>query len=162
MGEYNTTGDIRIVYDAAQGYGDLDVVDRDLDRDAGLETAVAVSLFSNRRADAEDILPDADGGRAGWWADALNDDGDKIGSKLWLLGREAMRPQDVIPRAKQYAREALQWMIDDGVAQEIIANAERIAMNEIRLTINIVRPEVDREEFFSYYYNWAAQVARRA
>lgn len=158
---YDTTGDIKFRYDATQGHGDLTVQDRDLERDPGLETAVAVSLFSNQRAGEGDPIPDPAGSSEGWWADALNDDESKIGSKLWLIGREKMIPSEIVPRAEQYAKEALQWMVTDGLAEEVTAVASRYDMNTLKLDITVVRPKINRAEFFTYYFNWVEQIARR-
>lgn len=158
---YDTSGDVKMVYDATQGHGDLTVQDRDLERDPGLETAVIVSLFSNRRADDGDALPDPAGSSEGWWADALNEDGDKVGSKLWLIGREKLIPAEVIPRAEQYAKEALEWMITDGVASAVAAVASRYNRDTLKLDITVTRPEIERAEFFTYYFNWVEQIARR-
>lgn len=43
---------------------------------------------------------------------------DRIGSRLWLLGREKQLAE-VVRRAKDYAEEALAWLIDDGVARRV-------------------------------------------
>ncbi len=158
---YQTTGDVKLLYDATQGYGDLIVQDRDLERDPGLETAVVVSLFSNRRAADGDALPDPAGSREGWWADTFNNDGDKIGSKLWLIGREKLLPTEIIPRAEQYAKEALDWMITDGVAGEVDVIANRAGLSTVILNVTIIRPEIEQAEFFTYYFNWVEQIARR-
>ena len=48
-----------------------------------LPRAVINSLFSWRRAESDDILPGTS--RYGWWADTYDDDGEKFGSRLWLL-----------------------------------------------------------------------------
>jgi len=156
---YQTNGDIRMVFDAQVGYGDLVEKDHDLERDPGLETAVIVSLFSNRRAEEGDALPDQDSSREGWWADSL-EGAEPHGSKLWLLGREKIVPARLLPRAQQYVKEALQWMIDDGAASEINVTATRYSRDTIRIAIEVVRPEIDRPEFYTYYYNWVEQAAR--
>lgn len=159
-------GDARFVFDAEQGHADVVIVNRDLERDDGLETAITISLFSNRRADEEDGLPDADGSREGWWGDALLTSRDKIGSKLWLLGRGKF-VDSLLSDAEQYSKEALQWMIDDGVASEINVVAERVqqvttADSVLKLTVEVVRPEGGESVFFPYFFNWKNQVARRA
>jgi phage gp46-like protein len=41
-----------------------------------------------------------------------------LGSNLWLLGRDKAT-QNAMNLAEQYIREALQWMLDDGVVQDI-------------------------------------------
>jgi phage gp46-like protein len=158
----STQGDIRLVYEAEQGFADLVVDDRDLARDDGLETAVTISLFTNRRADAEDLLPDDDGSLQGWWADnadPADNDPDYIGSKLWLLGRGKFTI-DLPARAEEFAGEALQWMIDDGVASAVQVQASRTVNNELLIEVRIVRPDGVTATFFRYFYNWQNQIAR--
>jgi phage gp46-like protein len=97
--------------------GDFKLVAGDIETDKGLGTSVIVSLFTDRRADIEDN-PD-NGDRKGWWGDLLSDiEDDKIGSKLYLLDRSKATNQTVI-KAKEYIFEALEWMIEDGIAEEI-------------------------------------------
>lgn len=159
-------GDARFTFDAQQGHADIAIVNRDLERDDGLETAITISLFSNRRGDEEDDLPDADGSREGWWGDALLTNNDKIGSKLWLLGRGKF-VDSLLSDAEQYSKEALQWMLDDGVASAINVTVERVlqpttASSVLKITIEVVRPEGGESVFFPYFFNWKNQVARRA
>lgn len=91
----------------------------DLDSDNGLQTAVIVSLFTDRRAEPDDELPDGSSDRRGWWADAYPDiEGDRIGSRLWLLAREKDM-QSVVNRAREYTEEALAWLVDQGIALRI-------------------------------------------
>lgn len=101
--------------------------------DAIIETAVIVSLFTDRQANDEDIIPDGSNNKRGWWGDSLaNVKGDKIGSRLWLLEREKQiegGKLDIRPRAKFYAEEALEHFIEDGVA------------NSINITSSYPRPE---------------------
>ena len=60
-----------------------------------------------------------------WWGDLVTDiDDDEIGSKLWLLSR-ASTTEENIANAEFYVTECLQWMIDDGVAQDIEVTVER-------------------------------------
>lgn len=155
-----TDGDIRMVFDPEVGYGDFVVENRDLQRDAGLETAVMVSLGSNARADADDELPDANGTRGGWWADSLDGGNNPIGSKLWLLGRGKVIVSELVPRAEQYAKEALQWMIDEGVAREVIATASIVDSQYLLISVQIVRPDTSEIETFKFFYNWRNQELR--
>lgn len=85
----------------------------------GLQSAIIISLFTNRRANDDDVIPDGTNNKRGWWADAFPDiDNDKIGSRLWLLHREK-ETQSVVNRAKDYVEEALQWLVDDGIARRV-------------------------------------------
>jgi phage gp46-like protein len=153
--------DIRLTWDYDCGAADFGIEDSDLEGDEGLETAVLLSLFTDRRAEEGDVLPDGGVDRRGWWADAhpaVADD--KFGSRLWLLDC-SKETQDVQDRAEEYAREALQWMIDDRVASrvDVLARIPRSGMLGIEVTIH--RPFIDA---VTYRYNstWDAQAARGA
>jgi len=137
--------------------GDWMLAPPSLESDADLKTAVIISLFSDRLAAADDVIPDATGAtppdRRGWWAD--NDSDGPIGSRLWLLTREK-RTEATRQRAEFYAEEALQWLIADGVAQRIDVSAEWNiqAMDRLDLVITIYRNDgrvVDQR------YDWAWQ-----
>ena len=116
--------DIKLNWDADLMSGDLGWGDGDLEREAGLKTAVLVSLFSDRRADDDDVLDNINDKR-GWWGDqTANISLDQIGSRLWLLDR-SKTDQDTLLRAQEYAEESLEWMIDDEVAERIECTTER-------------------------------------
>ena len=115
--------------------------------DEGLETAIVLSLFTDRRANADDELPGALNQRRGWWGDSFADvPGDRIGSRLWLLAREKQVPV-VLQRAKEYAQEALQWLIEDGIARQVTVQAEVVRTGVLGLAIEIVRPRVPVARF---------------
>lgn len=122
------------------GIFDLAIVDGDLEGDDGMETAVLISLFTDRRAEDGDELPDNTTDRRGWWADAFSDvEGDLVGSRLWLLSRSKHLPE-VAVQAEGYAAEALQWMIDDGISESITVSAEWIDPQTLALKVEITRP----------------------
>ncbi len=109
-----------------------------LAEDDGLETAVILSLFTDRRAEDDDALPSVDD-RRGWWADAFPSvPGDLVGSRLWLLHREKQTPQ-TLTRAREYAEEALAWLVDDGLAARVDVSAEVVRAGVLGLTIEIQR-----------------------
>lgn len=111
--------------------GDIRVSNGDLVTGDQLRTAVLMSLFTDRRAEPDDRLPDFTEDRRGWWGDSYADTtdatltGDRIGSRLWLLYREKITAE-TIERARQYAAESLQWLIDDGVAVDVEVSARRV------------------------------------
>jgi len=115
-----------------------------------LKTAVLISLFTDRRANNDDQLPDYRGSKRGWWSDALT--GQKIGSRLWLLHREKQLNQ-VVLRAKEYAEEALQWLIDDGVAESVTVTAEVIRSGFLALHIEIVKTKRQTADF-KFEFAW--------
>ena len=141
--------------------GDLSVSGGDLLRDDGLETAVSLSLFTDRRA-TRDLMPDVrDVDLRGYWGDvATVVEGDQTGSLLWTLAREKETAQ-TLARARQYARDALQWMLDDKVASKIEVAASYVARGVMMLTIDIYRPGLQPVRY-RYDFEWAAQAAKRA
>lgn len=142
--------------------GDLLVDGLDLARDDGLETAVIISLFTDRRAAAEQIpaeLPKDD--LRGYWGDVRPEvEGDTTGSLLWLLAREKQTSQ-TLARAEQYCREALSWLVDDRIASSVDVVAEYVSMGWMGISIGINRPDGSAVQY-RYNYEWAAQAAKRA
>lgn len=139
---------------------DLTIVANDISQDGSLETSVVISLFSDKRAYESDPLPDGQTDRRGWWGDAVPTiPGDQIGSRLWLLGREKQRA-DVLNRARDYATDALQWLLDDKVAERVDVTAEFTRPGMIGLLVVIVRPLANAAEF-RFPNAWIAQDARR-
>jgi len=102
-----------------------------------LVRAAIISLFTWRRARPDDDLPGTD--RMGWWGDSFATvANDKIGSRLWLLGRAKLTAKTPI-QAREYAIEALQWFVDDGVASRIDAQSERQGLTTLALAAQIYK-----------------------
>jgi phage gp46-like protein len=130
---------------------DLDLLGADLATDQGLDTACLVSLFSDRLAAPDDVLPTG-ADRRGWWGDAYADvDGDLIGSRLWLLARAKQVPQTLVD-AQAYAEEALAWMIEDGVAAAVSCPASFPQTGWLEIDPLITRPNGDQIRF-AYVWN---------
>jgi phage gp46-like protein len=130
---------IAIAWDNEAQEADLVRVDNLIQFDEGLESAVLISLFTDRRATASDI-PDPIN-RRGWWGDTYPDiNDDQIGSRLWLLDRAKTWDQ-ALRNAEIYALESLQWMIDDGVALTVEATASIERTNILHLQIAITKPD---------------------
>lgn len=142
--------------------GDVVVNGLDLERDDGLETAVVISLFTDRRATAEQVpveLPQDD--LRGFWGDVRPVvEGDQTGSLLWLLAREKQLPS-TLSRAKQYCTEALVWLIEDQVSSRVEVATEYVATGWMGIAIDIYRPD-SQPVRYRYNYEWKAQVAKRA
>lgn len=135
--------DIALVFDPLSLSADIAVENGGLRMDAGLQTAVIISLFTDRRADDDDPIDPLSpgGGRRGWPGDLLEPPGQRYGSRLWLLQRAKMQEQlqDTAGLVEQYAAEALQWLIDDGVADTVEVKAERVGLEAIGLSVAVIR-----------------------
>lgn len=102
--------------------------------ETSLIRAVVISLFTWRRAATDDPLDDDE--RFGWWGDSyptIADD--RIGSRLWLLRRVKLTT-DTQRDAEFYAREALQWMLDDGQVLVVDVITERA--DSYRLNLQVI------------------------
>lgn len=98
-----------------------------------LRRAVTISLFTWRRAAADDPVDDAD--RQGWWADcAPTVTGDQIGSRLWLLRRRTITP-DTLKDARDYAEEALRWLTEDEIVTAVTVTVERQGIERVNLQV---------------------------
>lgn len=102
-----------------------------------LVQATLISLFSWRKSNDDDGVDIPN--RQGWWGDTFaSETNDRIGSRLWLLRREKLT-DEVVARAREYAEESLQWMIDDALASAVNVSTDR-ENNRLNMSVEIVRP----------------------
>jgi phage gp46-like protein len=99
-------------------FADAVIEDNGLVVEDDITTAVILSIFVDARAGDGDVIPDGTTDRRGWWGDEFEDDGESLGSKLWLLDRgKQIAGED--EKAEKHVRNALQWMLDDGIVQSV-------------------------------------------
>src|SRR3990167_11218221 len=136
---------------------DVEIQESDLMPDEGLETAVAISLFSDRRV-SDEQLPDFETDKRGYWGDAFPEvDKDKIGSRLWTMDRSKVLTETP-RRSEELCKEALEWMKEDGIAGEITINSEYNESKHMTTEIQISRTE---GEVIRFEVLWDQQKLRR-
>lgn len=122
------------------------IVDSDLTRDATgalatdatLNTFARLCLGTRARAKEGDRLQD-DTVRGGWWGDAfLDKPGDSFGSRFWTL--VGLHMGEALERAPAIALEALQPMIDAGLASRIEVQCEAVTNELLGVRIGVVQP----------------------
>ncbi len=86
-----------------------------------LQTAVLISLFTDRQAGPDDVIPDGSDNPRGWWGDLGQPY--PIGSKIWLRLRSKQTDQ-TLQLVKGDIAEALDWLIQDQVVARIDVAAE--------------------------------------
>lgn len=127
--------DIAMMWSNDLQEGDLVLDGPDLATDDGLFTAAIVSLFADARDDAATADP------RGFWGDGiLMTAGDKTGSWLWKLDRAKLLPE-TLRLSADYAKAALQWLVDDGVAKAVEVSADRYDTTSAAIAIRIHRPD---------------------
>lgn len=136
--------DILLTWNAKEFHGDIAQSGADLATGDELATAVIISLLTWRRANDDDELPDESGPRHGWWGDTFAEaEGDRIGCRWWLLRREKLTAE-TIARAEEMGREALQWLIDDGVASRVDIALSRRGLDGLDVVVTIYRTDGTR------------------
>lgn len=134
----------------------------DLEMTESLLPSVLVSLFTDARAANDDPLPDiGNPDRRGWWGDDTNTakQGDSVGSKLWLLEREKSA-DSVLVKAKIYIEEALQWMLDEGIAAKVDVTTESQPVERSGTVILAYQIQINKPtgvtETFKFEQEWRA------
>lgn len=128
-----------------------------------LNTAVILSLFTDKRAGADDPVPLGQQDRRGWIGDELlvsGLDSDEWGSTLWLC-LAGKSDADTLERARFAAQEALAWLIRDGIATTVTVTAEWVGERRDRLAI---RPTIYKADDTSPVYDvlWGTSIRRWA
>jgi phage gp46-like protein len=107
-----------------------------------LVSAIVVALFTDRRAGAADVLPDGGDDRRGVWFDpgdgAAAEPEAWIGSRLWLLAREKAT-EEVRSRIEAYCREALAFLVTDGVAGRVDVSTRWAGIGALEIRVDAYR-----------------------
>lgn len=135
---------------AANGRIDLAISGGDLVRETSLETCVLLCLYTDAQAGEDDVIPDGSTDRRGWWASSLQ--GLVYGSLLWLLSREK-HTTGVAERAREYADEALAWMVDAGLASRIDVQTTLLPGQTLYLGVT-VHQRNGSSQHYEYNYLW--------
>ncbi len=161
--------DIGITWDVRAARGEWAILSDDLALDNPLRSAIIVSLFTDR------VLPkqpdpvaasmgiSLTGGGAGtveadlggWWGDAFEEQ--PIGSRLRQLRRAIKVGDAAIPaEAEGICREALQWLVADGIAQDVTVSAWWSANNAsaLEFEVTVKRPSISSSETFLFSWAW--------
>lgn len=120
---------------------DLVVKNGEIQADESLKSAVLISLFTDARCEKTE-LPSGEISQRGYFGDAIF--GEKTGSKLWLLNR-AKYNNDTLIKAKEYAQNALAWLVVDGLAKEVQVDAFFNEQKEMILNVSIFKNNNDLE-----------------
>lgn len=114
--------------------------------------SIVLSLFCDRRllfAGDEPLTP---GDRRGWWGDNTLQGNDLIGSRLWTLARHKMLGDKTKAEAEEILKEALQWLLDDKVAENIFITISQPYRDTLLFDISIKKP--GDEKIGKYYFAW--------
>ena len=142
--------DTTITWNPALGIGDWSMIGAQLQTGNDLQTAVYISLFTDRVANADDVIPDGTQDPRGWWGDGGQDV--MIGSRLWLL-RRAKQTIETLNLAKDYITEALKWLIDDGVVGKFDITVEWTSAGLLGANVIAYMPS-GGPTAMQFFWNW--------
>jgi phage gp46-like protein len=109
-----------LLFELTEAGPDLVLSGGDVALGSGLQESVLCSLFSDGRATTEEIAAERESDPRGWWAE---DDGDRYGSKLWLLSHGKLTVE-TLRKIEDYSRQALAWMRDRDIVEAVECKAE--------------------------------------
>lgn len=125
-----------------------------------LATAIIISLFTDARADDDDLLPYGSTERRGWLGahyiqGGAVDPADAWGNKLWLL-YVSKHAESILELARFTARESLQWLLREGIASRVQVDAQWAG------DVLAVRPIIWQADDASPIYDvlWATSIRR--
>ena len=130
--------DTSTVWVPALGRGDWVMQGTALQTGNDLQTAILISIFTDRIANTDDVIPDGSNDPRGWWGDA--GEPYPIGSRLWLLSR-AKQTAATAALAIDYVTEALQWLIDDGAVASFTIDAQWMAAGQLGVSVIAFRQD---------------------
>lgn len=123
--------DLALIWE--EGQADIILDGETVLMEGGLVSAVLVSMFSDARAPEDSGLAGAD--PRGWWPD---DATDRHGSLLWLLTREKITPE-TLSKAKTWTEDALSWLVQDGIAERVGVEVERLGLDRVGIGVSLLR-----------------------
>jgi phage gp46-like protein len=147
--------DVALVWDSASGRADWAITSGDLQIDpGGLQTAVILSLFTDKRAPANYVPPaGSPPGRHGVWMDTYQ--GFQIGSLLWTLNRVAISNSTAfLAQAKDICLDALEWLVTAGVVAAVNVTTSLITPTTLGILVGLTEPDGTTQTFD---FGWAWQ-----
>jgi phage gp46-like protein len=128
--------DIKLNSDA--GYFDFSVTNGDFTTTKGLDSALLMSLFVNKRADSSEVPTVSK--QQGWWGNTIGNYANyEIGSKLWLLD-QARHTNTTLNLAKTYTYDGLSWLMTDQLADRIVVS-DNFANNNLAINVIIYKSQ---------------------
>jgi phage gp46-like protein len=127
--------DVGLIWKDGKGDILINEAGTDLQEDFDLRTSIIVSLFSDSRAQVSE-LPSTDDDPRGWW-------NAEIGSLLWLLQRAKLIERN-LEKGKTYIRNALNWLLTERIASDVIVDGAIENLQRFRFTIRVVKTSESR------------------
>lgn len=116
------------------GGGNWRVTRGGLDRSRWIEGWIYSQLTTRGEVSCEEHPLQVRAG--GWWFDSMRTDSFKIGSKLWALNWARVNPETLL-LAKQWAEQALAYLIQWGIASSIKIDTRWISVRPAVIKLHV-------------------------
>lgn len=134
---------------SSNGFFDLEFSRGDFVLTNSLRNCVLLSLGCWARDEEITEVATIEPSIGGWWGNSLEDV--EIGSQIWKLFKQKLDDPTAL-NAAAAAEKALKWMVDDGVAKSVAADAV-INGKILEMTVSIQKPDASGEKF-RWQINW--------
>lgn len=130
------------LYDTGDG-ADFLIESGQPNMDEGLENAVYLSIF----------------GGASWWGNCVSSSSEKLNSNFETINNRTLTNK-TRQDAENYAKDALAWLVPEGVAKSVIVEAVIPSVGMLGLIITIEQPA--KTSTIRYQINWSNMQVRVA
>ena len=143
--------DIKLIQDSDTGLYDIDFSNGDFDTTDGLDTAITMSIFNEKRATKTQVPEPSL--RRGHFSNEFSDvEGYEVGSRQWLYTEQAKNSESNLSLLQSSIRDGLQWMIDDDIISNLEVTASK-AGSKIDLEINLEGKTKDDAIHYNAFIN---------
>jgi phage gp46-like protein len=124
------------------GLFDLQLGESDLQTVDGMETTIAVLLFTDARAASSEVIEPSK--RRGWVGNLLAER--ELGGMLWLT-EQVRHTQEVQNKIRSWAEDSLQPLKDEGLVSDIIVEVIQKTARLIELSVEIVAKDNHKKKY---------------
>lgn len=133
-------GDIYL-YETEDG-GEISIVNGEPVMDAGLESAVYISIFGH-----ESVT---------WWGNEYLKKAERMECRFYPYIKSTGKTISTLNKAKELLKQDLTWLIDEKIADRIVIDIYSISITHISVDINILKDERSISKT-KYGVNWLYQ-----
>lgn len=135
----------------SDGNFDIDFANGDFEMTSGLDTAVYLSTFAEKRASASQVSEPSL--RRGHFTNEFSDvEGYEVGSLFWLYTEQAKNTASNMTLLEGTVTEGLKWMIDDKIISKTIVSGARSG-SSITLGVELVNNLQKNSTYYDLFIN---------
>lgn len=142
--------DIKLKQDSNSCW-DIDFLNGDFELTDGLDTALYLSVFGEKRASRSEVTePTLRRGHFTNEFSAIQDY--EVGSKLWLFIDQAKNTESNLLSIENTVSEGLSWMIDDNIISDSEVEAQRVD-GGVEININLTNQTQEDSNYYNLFIN---------